>query len=253
MASIDSRIDLHVKVLDDRVVRRAKQRGLDGIVYAPHFTPLPAIEAQARRFSDGDLTVYPAREVFTGTWRRRRHLLAIDLASPIPDFITLEGAMEELLAQEAAILVPHPTFFTVSLGTEEVERFADVIDAVEVFNPKYLPRHARRSRSLSAELGIPPFASSYAHLRGTVGESWTEFAEPFENVGDLGAYLRASGDRTVDRRRSARHYLRRVAEFSHLGWENSWEKLDRVLLSQREPTHPDAPLYDGRFDDIACY
>ncbi|PSP39031.1 metal-dependent phosphoesterase, partial [Halobacteriales archaeon QH_7_65_31] len=34
------RVDPHVKILDERVVRRAKQRGLDAIVYAPHFIRL---------------------------------------------------------------------------------------------------------------------------------------------------------------------------------------------------------------------
>ena len=65
------RVDLHVKVLDERVVERAKARGLDALVYAPHFTRLPAIRARAARFSDDDLLVVPAREVFTGSWRDR--------------------------------------------------------------------------------------------------------------------------------------------------------------------------------------
>jgi predicted metal-dependent phosphoesterase TrpH len=46
------RIDPHVKVLDDRVVRRAKARGIDAVVYAPHFTRLPEIRDRAARVPD---------------------------------------------------------------------------------------------------------------------------------------------------------------------------------------------------------
>ncbi|HET7324465.1 MAG TPA: PHP domain-containing protein, partial [Halococcus sp.] len=56
-----SRVDLHIKILDEQVVQRAKRYGLDVLVYAPHFTRLPAIRERARAFSDDDLLVVPAR------------------------------------------------------------------------------------------------------------------------------------------------------------------------------------------------
>jgi hypothetical protein len=49
------------------------------------------------------------------------------------------------------------------------------------------------------------------------------------------------------------HRLRGAAEFAHLGYENSWEKLDRLFLSGTEPTHPRNIAYDGRFDGVAVY
>ena len=56
------RIDPHVKVLDDRVVRRAKSRDIDALVYAPHFTRLPEIRQRAAQYSDEELLVLPGRE-----------------------------------------------------------------------------------------------------------------------------------------------------------------------------------------------
>jgi hypothetical protein len=38
-----------------------------------------------------------------------------------------------------------------------------------------------------------------------------------------------------------------------LGYENSWEKVDRLFLSGTEPTHPGHIAYGGRFDDVAVY
>lgn len=166
---------MHVKVLDERVVRRAKARGLDALVYAPHFTPFPEIERRAAAYSDSDLLVVPAREVFTGDWRDRKHLLAVGLSRPVPDFVTLEGALLELREQEAATLVPHPGFLNVSLGTGEIERYRALVDGVEVYNPKFWPHHGRRASTIAEDASLPAFASSYAHLRGSVGEAWTAF------------------------------------------------------------------------------
>ncbi|MFB6218669.1 MAG: PHP-associated domain-containing protein [Halobacteriaceae archaeon] len=244
------RVDPHVKLLDERVVRRAKRRGLDALVYAPHFTRLPDARERADAASDDDLLVVPGREVFTGTWRNRRHVLAVGLSEPVPDFIPLERAMAEFERQGAVVLVPHPEFATVSLDADDIARYP--IDAVEAYNPKHLARHNRRAGELAARFDLPAFGSSYAHRLATVGEVWTTVEAPLSGEADLLAALRGGAFR-VGRRDGLRHDLRRAAEMAHLGWENSWEKLDRVLLSGMEPTHPRQVAYGGRFDDDALY
>jgi predicted metal-dependent phosphoesterase TrpH len=244
---------MHVKILDERVVERAKARGIDVLVYAPHFTRLPDVRERAEVFSDDDLLVVPGREVFTGSWKRRRHLLAVGLDSPVPDFITLEAAFAAFARQEAAVLVPHPTLFNVSLGREEIRAHLDEVDAVETYNTKSLPHQNRRARSLARALDVPGFASSYAHLPGTVGEAWTEFACDIESEADLVEALRDKAHRRVMRRSGLEHVVRGAAEFAHLGYENSWGKVDRLFLSGMEPTHPGHIAYDGRFDDVREY
>lgn len=245
------RVDPHVKVLDDRVAERAKRRGLDALVYAPHFTRLPEIEARAEAYTDDELLVVPAREVFTGTWRDRKHVLALGLSDPVPDFITLEGAMAAFDRQDAIVLVPHPEFATVSLEAADVDRYRDSIDGVEVYNPKHLARHNRRARSIARRFDRPVFGSSYAHLRASVGEVWTTFEDADES--SLLAALRDGAPRRVFHRNGPRHQRRCLAEFGHLFWENSYGKIDRVFLSGTEPTHPSHVAYEGRFDDVAVY
>jgi len=252
-ADVGFRVDCHVKVLDEGVVRRAKRRDLDALVYAPHFTRLPEIERRAATHSDDDLLVVPARELFTGDWRNRKHVLAVGLEEPVPDFLTLEAAMAELDRQGAAVLVPHPTFMTVSLGPEEVDTYRSVVDGIEVYNPKHWPHHNRRAQSLASETGLAPFASSYAHLPGTVGEAWTSFPEPLRDATAVADALRDGMVRRAFHRRGRTHRLRCLAEFAHLGHENSVKKVDRVLLSGMEPTHPRHEAYGGRFDDAAVY
>lgn len=247
------RIDGHVKVLDEAVARRAKARGLDALVYAPHFTRLPEIRERAARFSDDDLTVFPARELFTGSWQNRRHVLAIGLSEPVPDFLTLDGTMAELERQGAAVVVPHPAFLTVSLTADEISAYRERIDAVEVYNPKHWPRHNRRARDLARTFDLPAFTSSYAHLRGTVGEAWMSFERPVRDEDRFVAALTDGAPRRIHRRSGPLHQARCALEFSHLAYENTWSKFDRVMLRGTEPTHPDHVAYQGRFDDVKVY
>jgi len=244
---------MHVKVLDERVVQRAKAHGLDALVYAPHFTRLPDIRRRAERFSDDELTVIPARELFTGNWQQRRHVLAMGLTDPVPDFLTLEGTLAELQRQDAAVLVPHPEFLNVSLTREDIRTHRERIDAVEVYNPKHWPHHDERARALASDFDIEPFTSSYAHVRGTVGEAWVEFERPIEGATDLVTAVREGEPRRVFHRDGLRHRLRCAIEFCHLGYENTWSKLDRLFLQGTEPTHPNHVAYGGEFDDIKVY
>jgi predicted metal-dependent phosphoesterase TrpH len=248
-----TRVDLHTKVLDDEVVRRAKAAGIDVLVYAPHFTRLPDVREHAAEYTDDDLLVVPGREVFTGSWRDRKHVLAVGLADPVPDFVTLDGAMSAFRDQGAAALVPHPGFLNVSLTATDVERFRDTAAAVETHNPKYLPHHDRRASTLAEAYDLPPFASSYAHRPETVGSVWTEFETGIESEADLVDALEAGVPRRTYHQQGARSRLRSLAEQLHLAYENTWEKVDRLLLSGMEPTHPRHIAYGGDYDDIAVY
>ncbi|MCL9814780.1 PHP-associated domain-containing protein [Natranaeroarchaeum aerophilus] len=248
-----TRVDCHVKILDDGVAERAKARGIDVLVYAPHFMPLPEIERRADRFSDDELLVVPAREVFTGSWRDRKHVLAMGLSEPIPDFISLDGAMTELARQDATVIVPHPEFLTVGLSADDVVAHRERIDAVEVCNLKHWPRHTTRAREIARAVDAPVTASSYAHLPGSVGLAWTTFDHEIGTQDELCAALQDGVSRQACRRQGWSSRLQSVAEFAHLGWENTGKKFDRIVLSGTEATHPDRPLYEGRFDDVSVY
>ena len=115
------------------------------------------------------------------------------------------------------------------------------------------------SRTRTAAAGPWParrtcqIGSSYAHLRRTVGEAWTAFEDPIDDETDLVSALRTGAPRRVVHRGGLGHHLRGLAEFAHLGYENSWGKLDRLFLSGTEPTHPSNVAYRGRFDDVTAY
>jgi predicted metal-dependent phosphoesterase TrpH len=255
LTATPTRVDPHVKRCSPEIVERARRAGLDALVYAPHFTQLPEIERRAASYSRPDCLVVPGRELFTGSWRERKHVLALGLEEPIPDFISLAAAMDALDEQDATVIAPHPEFLTVSLTEADLREYRDVIDAVEVYNPKYRSHHSRRARELARELDLPAIGSSYAHLPMTIGDVWTAFDRVLTTETGLRDAIETpgAGDRCVCRRSGAGPWLRSTAEFCHLGWENSWTKFDRVVRSDREPTHPADPLYEGRFDDSVVY
>jgi len=244
---------MHVKILSDEVVVRAKRRGIDVLVYAPHFTRLPEIKRTAARYSDEELLVVPAREIFTGDWNNRRHLLAIGLSEPVADFITFEAAMAECERQDAALAVPHPSFMNVSLTWAEIRAHAARVDCIETYNAKLLPHQSRRGQRIAADLDLPGFGSSYAHLPSTIGEAWTLFETDIDSEAALIEALKTAAPRRVQHRAGVGHRARGLAEFSHLLYENSWKKVDRLLLSGDEPTHPRNLVYEGRFDDVSVY
>ena len=151
------------------------------------------------------------------------------------------------------VLAPHPEFATVSLDVIDLNRHLNLFSGVEIYNPKHLSEHNRRAAEIARETGLLPFGSSYAHLSRTAGEVSTEFETEISSARDLHEALRWSVPRRVFHRSGMDHELRCRAEFAHLFWENSWEKVERVVLSGMEATHPRHPAYEGRFEEHAVY
>jgi len=222
-------------------------------VYAPHFEHLSTIRERAARFSDDELLVVPAREYFTDRWSSRKHVLAVDPDYPVPDFISLADTMAELDDQDAAVLAPHPEFLTLSMDREDIATYADRIDAVEVYNPKHWPWDNERARTIARESGLPTYLSSYAHVSPTIGEAWVELETEVESADDLVQALRDGVPRRMFHQNGFSHTLKCRVEFFHLGWENTWKKFDRVVLSGDEPTHPAGEGYDDRFAEMNAY
>jgi predicted metal-dependent phosphoesterase TrpH len=248
-----TRVDLHVKILDEAVVQRAKEADLDVLVYAPHFTHISDIRTRAERFSDEELLVVPAREYFIGHWSQRRHVLAIDPDEPVPDFMPLDVTMAELESQETTVLAPHPGFLTMSLSRAEIHEYRHLIDAIDVYCPKASRFHNQRMQSIAAETDLPPYVSSYAHRRPTIGEVWVEYDRSIETAGDLRAAIESDAPCRLYRNDGRTHRVRCTLEALDLVRENTVAKFERVVLDGREATNPYSSGYDTRFAEGCVY
>jgi predicted metal-dependent phosphoesterase TrpH len=248
-----TRVDMHVKILDETVVRRAKQAGLDALVYAPHFTHLSEVRARAERYTDEELLVVPARECFTGDWQERRHVLVVDPSEPIPDFLSFDATMGLLADRDETVLAPHPEFLTMSLSRGDIRSHRDVFDGVEVFCPKNWSFHTERMQTIAEEVALPAFASSYAHLPWTIGEVWVEFERPIEQSRDLTDAISAGEIARCSRRGGVEHLLKRRAEFCHLFKENTIDKVRRLAFEHPEQTNPNNGRYDDEYRDLSAY
>lgn len=249
-----TRVDPHIKILSEEVVERAKNNDIDFLVYAPHFKDLNTIKKQCKKYSSDDVKIIPGRELFTGHWSNRNHLLAIGLSSPIPDFIPLENAILEIKKQDAALLVPHPTFLTVGLSENKILSYQEYIDSIEVYNPKYWEHHIEISNKIAKELDIKPFCSSYAHIIYSIGETFIEFQNDFQNGNDVVEAIKNDQKPSLYRKNDIRHSIISKTEFFHnLLYEDTWEKFERVCLSDMEKTHPRQSYYDDRFEDMCVY
>lgn len=249
-----TRVDPHIKILSEDVVDRAKDNDIDVLVYAPHFKDLNTIRRECKKFSCDDITIIPGRELFTGHWSNRNHILAIGLSTPIPDFIPLKDAILEIKKQDAALLIPHPEFLTVGLSEENISFYQEHIDCIEVYNPKYWTKHSNISEKISTRKNIKPFCSSYAHIKYTIGESHMKYTSNIHTESDLVEALKNDHDYSLYKKNDMRHKFISKTEFFHnLLYEDTWEKFQRVCLSGIEKTHPKQGYYDSRFNDLCIY
>lgn len=167
------RLDLHVHTAHsydgvDSVadtLRWARANGLDGLAVTDHNSVAGLTEA--KRAADG-LLVVPGVEVTTS----RGHLVVLGVERAGRPRETPEATIEWAREEGGLVVVPHPFHpLRHPLGRFDGLR----VDAVEVFNSRFLTGWANRRALREAErLGLPEVASSDAHRAPYVGRGVTE-------------------------------------------------------------------------------
>ena len=103
--------------------------------YAPYLTPDQATDL----LDEGDSLIV-VRVDLSGDEP------CLDPDEPVPDFVTLGGALSALRDQETAVVVPHPGFANVSLDAADIDRYGHIVDAVEQVAAHPRDGHARSPR-----------------------------------------------------------------------------------------------------------
>ncbi|MBI2424676.1 MAG: PHP domain-containing protein [Candidatus Hydrogenedentes bacterium] len=201
-------LDLHLhtqrhsrcsRINELRLIDRAIQRGLDGLVITEHHYQWPQAEldellaqANAPGFvllsafeyssSKGDILVYGLQPEATKEF--------------VPG-----GEPEKMLAKARAMgavcIAAHPTRAEISFD----ERILKMpFDALEIESVNLQPHEQRLAKKLAESLKIPPTGSSDAHRIEDVGAYATEFQGPVLSMADLQAALRHGTFRPAGKR-----------------------------------------------------
>jgi predicted metal-dependent phosphoesterase TrpH len=181
--------DLHVHTSFSRdgeskvedILKQAVAAGLDAIAITDHDTVEGALYALRCRTP---LIIIPGIEVST----RQGHLIALGITEPIPkgmDFLETAAYARRL---GAVVVLPHPYHQWRHGAALKVRTAVQAVDAVEVFNSRYIIGSAnRKATKKAARLGKPQVGGSDAHHARFVGYGMTFVdAEP-----DLASILEA--------------------------------------------------------------
>ncbi|MDD1719157.1 MAG: PHP domain-containing protein [Methanoregulaceae archaeon] len=215
--------DLHVHTSFSRdgessvaeVLARAEEVGIDVVAITDHDTVDGAKEALGRK---SKVVIIPGLEIST----RQGHLIALGITETIPAGMDVLDTIALARSKGAVLILPHP-FHMWRHGV--ARRYRDAlleVDAIEVFNSRYIVGSANRKAARAARrIGKPCVGGSDAHNARYLGFGRTLIdAEP--DAGSVLAAIRAGRTAAVGKMTPLRTYTRQSLR-------NTWKRIKRRI------------------------
>ena len=196
------------------ILRRAEDVGLDAIAITDHDSVDGAKKALTITSS---VLVIPGIEVST----KQGHLLILGVTEVIPAGLDVVVTVDIARRMGALAILPHP-FHVWRHGVARRKKAGmDVVDAIEVFNSRYIVGSANmKAARIARRLGKPCVGGSDAHNARFVGYGRT-FIDAEKNVPAILDAVRAGNVSFGGKKTPLRTYTRQSIN-------NTWRKIQRI-------------------------
>lgn len=203
----------------EEILRRAEEVGLDAIAITDHDSVDGAKRALSCRSS---VVVIPGIEVST----KQGHLIVLGVTEMIPSGLDVGETIAIAKRLGAVLILPHP-FHIWRHGVARKKRGGLLlVDAIEVFNSRYIVGSAnRKAARMATRLGKPCVGGSDAHHARFVGYGRT-FIEADPSVPSILQAIRDGKVSCGGRKTPLRTYTRQSLK-------NTWRKIKRFTRHVR--------------------
>ncbi|HEX78985.1 MAG TPA: PHP domain-containing protein [Dehalococcoidia bacterium] len=154
------------------VIERCLELGINCIATCDHGTTEGAIKLR----DIAPFMVIVAEEVLTP----EGEIMGMFLKETIPSGISVDETISRIREQNGLVCIPHPfdIFRPSALKSKALNKIADRIDMIEVFNARTLPyQNMSRPQNFAIKHNLPQSAGSDAHTLSEIGKAYVEMPE----------------------------------------------------------------------------
>jgi hypothetical protein len=214
--------DLHVHTRYSRdgessveeILKKAEEAGLDAIAITDHDT----VDGVKHALTvPSKVLVIPGIEVST----RQGHLLVLGISEVVPAGLDVVDTVNIARGMGALLILPHPYhIWRHGVGRKKKAGLA-VVDAIEVFNSRYIVGSANsKAARIARRMGKPCVGGSDAHNAKYVGYGRT-YVDAEKNVPAILDAIRAGNVSCGGKKTPLRTYTRQSLS-------NTWRKIRRI-------------------------
>jgi predicted metal-dependent phosphoesterase TrpH len=198
----------------EEILRVAEEEGLDAIAITDH----DSVDGAKRALTiPSDVLVIPGIEVST----KQGHLLVLGVTEIIPSGLDVIDTVNIARRMGALLILPHPYHIWRHGVARRKKAGMMVVDAVEVFNSRYIVGSANsKAARIAKRLGKPCVGGSDAHNAKFVGFGRT-YVDAEKNIPAILDAIRAGKVSCGGKKTPLRTYTRQSLS-------NTWRKIKRI-------------------------